>query len=176
MLKGRKVILREKRTEDAHNDYTWRCDPELARLDAAPPLAAPFSWFMASYSEELRYLSSGQRRLAVETLDGKHIGNCMYYDVDEEKKQAELGILIGERDYWDKGCGTDAVTTLVNHIFETTDLERIYLSTLDWNVRAQKCFKKCGFMPCGQLIRGGDNFIVMEIRRSWLEKAQDQTL
>ncbi len=35
MIKGKKVILREKRLEDAANDYRWRTDPELARLDGA---------------------------------------------------------------------------------------------------------------------------------------------
>ena len=34
-LHGARIILREKRLEDAEQDYIWRSDPELARLDAA---------------------------------------------------------------------------------------------------------------------------------------------
>ena len=36
-LHGAKVVLREKRVEDAEFDYRWRSDPEIARLDAASP-------------------------------------------------------------------------------------------------------------------------------------------
>jgi hypothetical protein len=45
-LRGAKVVLREKRPEDAENDYIWRSDPELARLDAALPLTMTFDRYM----------------------------------------------------------------------------------------------------------------------------------
>lgn len=171
MLKGQKVILREKRSDDAANDYAWRRDEELARLDAAPRLTLPFEFFLASYTDELNHPSRRRRRFAIDDLHGTHIGNCMYYDIDDGKKEAELGIMIGDRNYWDQGYGTDATTTLVNHIFETTHLERVYLNTLDWNVRAQRCFEKCGFAPCGRRSQGGNDFIVMEVhRRAWQER------
>ena len=73
---------------DAAEDYSWRRDPELARLDAAPPSQLSFSIFLVSYAEELRHSSHRRRRFAIDTLDGKHIGNCMYYDIDEKKNQA----------------------------------------------------------------------------------------
>jgi len=170
VLKGKKVVLREKRLEDAANDYAWRSDEELARLDAAPTLKAPFIEFLASYADELRYPSPQRRRFAIETLDGKHIGNCMYYDIDEDRGEAELGIMIGDRDYWDQGYGADAITTLLDHIFSITKLNRIYLNTLDWNIRAQRCFQKCGFVPLERAKRHNRNFIIMEIHRSSREK------
>ena len=80
-----------------------------------------------------------RHRFAVETLDGKHIGNCAYYGVNETKGEAELGIMIGDRDCWDKGYGADAVGTLLDYIFRRTNLKRIHLKTLDSNIRAQKC-------------------------------------
>jgi RimJ/RimL family protein N-acetyltransferase len=156
--------------EDAANDYTWRSDEELARLDAAPTLRIPPIDFLASYADELRHPSPQRRRFAIDTLDGRHIGNCMYYDIDEDKRQAELGIMIGDRDYWDQGYGTDAITTLLSHIFSTTKLERVYLNTLEWNIRAQRCFEKCGFVPCKRLRRYNGTFIVMETYRSSWQK------
>lgn len=173
VLKGGKVVLRGKRLDDAANDYAWRCDEELARLDAAPPLRLSFAEFLAEYAEELRYPSPRRRRFAIESPEGKHIGNLMYYDIDEGKGEAELGIMMGDRDYWDQGYGTDAIATLLDHIFNTTSLERIYLNTLDWNIRAQRCFEKSGFVPCGQVRRYGNNFIVMEICRSSSKKKQE---
>ena len=51
-ITGEKVVLREKRIEDAEDDYAWRTDEELARLDATRPLHM-------RYDEFLRY--SGRR-------------------------------------------------------------------------------------------------------------------
>jgi ribosomal-protein-alanine N-acetyltransferase len=171
-LAGRKVILREKRLSDASNDYEWRCDPELARYDAAPPLRLSFREFMLYYTEQLRQVNETRRWFAIESLDGTHIGNCMYYDLDWVKKQAKVGIIIGDRRYWSMGYGTDAVMTLVSHVFRELGLERVYLDTLDWNTRAQRCFRKCGFEICGYATSKGYHFVVMELRRSWLERPQ----
>ena len=171
MIRERKVALREKRLGDAEDDYAWQCDAELARLDAAPPLRISFSRFMATYEWEIRHSSSGRHRFAIETIDGRHIGNCMYYSVDEQRKEAEIGIMIGDRKYWDRGYGTDAIKALIHHIFEETNLQRLYLCTLTWNIRAQRCFEKCGFVPCGHLTKQGNDFMIMELWRSWYESS-----
>jgi RimJ/RimL family protein N-acetyltransferase len=173
ILTGQRVVLREKRLSDAANDYAWRSDPELARFDAASPLKLSFREFMLYYTEQLRSLKQDRRWFAVDTLNGKHIGNCMYYDVEKNRKQAKIGVIIGDRDYWDKDYGTDAVMTLVAHIFEDMNLERVYLDTLEWNARAQRCFQKCGFVVSGHINERGHNFVIMELYKSWLKSNQD---
>jgi RimJ/RimL family protein N-acetyltransferase len=170
MIKGGKVIIREKRMSDAADDYSWRSDSELARLDAAMTLKIPYKHFLTSYTDEISRSSSRRQRFAIDTLDGKHIGNCMYYNIDRLRGEAELGIMIGDRDYWSKGYGTDAVTALLGHIFNTMDIERVYLNTLEWNIRAQRCFEKCGFIPCRRRRRFNGTFVVMEMyRHLWLK-------
>jgi RimJ/RimL family protein N-acetyltransferase len=114
-----------------------------------------------------------QRRFAIETEKGKHIGNCMYYNVDEEKKEAELGIIIGDRHYWDKGYGADAVATLVKRIFAETNLEKVYLHTLESNTRAQRCFQTCGFTVSGSTVRDGHHFITMELHKKAIMKVPE---
>ena len=174
MLTGHKVVLREKTVGDADNDYTWRCDPDLCRLDAVPPLNMPYREYAGYYAEELQYPAGRRRRFAIDCVeDGKHIGNCMYYDIDWNAGQAELGIMIGDREYWSRGYGADAVKTLVKHIFNDTSVDRIYLKTLEWNIRAQRCFTKCGFITCGRTTRQGYDFLIMELHRSWLKRSGD---
>ncbi len=171
MVIGSKVILRDKKLADAQNDYAWQTDLELAQLDVALPLATTFSQYLSDYASELRYSPLNRHRFAIETLDGKHIGNCAYYDINETKCEAELGIMIGNRDYWDKDYGTDAITTLVGYIFCQANLKRIYLKTLDSNHRAQGCFEKCGFTPYGHLVRDGYSFVLMELHyKQWEEQ------
>lgn len=173
---GSKVILCDKRLADAQDDYAWQTDRELARLDAVPLLAITFSQYLADYASDLRYSTPTRHRFAVETLDGEHIGNCAYYDINETKGEAELGIMIGHRDYWDKGYGANAVTTLVSHIFRQTNLKRIYLKTLDSNHRAQRCFEKCGFTLYGHLVRDGFSFVLMELHhKKWWQGQPAET-
>jgi RimJ/RimL family protein N-acetyltransferase len=172
---GGKVKLREKKLADVRNDYRWQSDPELTRLDAAPMLTMPFSVYLLDYAAEIHRPKLNKYPLAVETLDGRHIGNCTCYDIDEKKGEAQLGILIGDRDYWDKGYGADTVNTMVDHVFQTTGLHRLYLKTLDRNLRAQKCFQKCGFKPCGYLNRNGHNFLLMELKREQWEKQHNKS-
>ncbi len=175
MIVGSKVILRDKRLADAGDDYTWATDPELARLDAAPLVTATFSQYLSDYTNGLHSPLPISHRFAVDTLDGKHIGNCSYYNINETKGEAELGIMIGIRDYWDKGYGTDTVTTLVDYIFYQTNLNRIYLKTLEPNIRAQKCFQKYGFTPYGHLAEDGFDFVLMEIYRNQWQERQTKT-
>jgi len=172
MIIGKKVILREKRLSDAKDDYKWETDHELAHLDASPIVVTTFQQYLSDYTEELGYSHPASQRFAIDTPDGKHIGNCSYYNISETMGEAELGIMIGNRDYWDNGYGTDTVTTLINHIFIQTNLSRIYLKTLDSNKRALKCFPKCGFTICGHLLKDGYSFTLMEIYRHQWQKRQ----
>ena len=170
---GELVGLRPKRPEDAIDDYTWRTDPELATFDAVQPLRMSFPDFQTLFQEELRYPTPRQRTYGIEDLaTGRHIGNCMFYDIDEFRHQAELGIMIGDKDFWGQGYGTDAVVTLIEFIFRTTGLNRVYLHTLDWNVRAQKSFAKAGFVAVNTVTRRGFTFVTMEILREAFESGK----
>jgi RimJ/RimL family protein N-acetyltransferase len=171
---GNKTRLREKKLSDVRKDYRWQADPELAKLDAAPVLAMSFSLYLLDYATALHQSHFNRYPLAIETLDGKHIGNCTFYDIDEKKSEAQLGIMIGNRDYWDKGYGTDTVNTMVDYVFRTTKLQRLYLKTLDWNLRAQKCFARCGFTSFGHLRRNGYDFTLMELKREQWEKQRTE--
>jgi RimJ/RimL family protein N-acetyltransferase len=164
-----KVKLREKKVADAARDFAWQTDTELADLDAAPRTNMSFQTYLAEYTREISFPVHTRRRFAIETLEDIHIGNCTYYSIDDKRGEAELGIMIGNRDYWDRGYGTSAVTALVGHIFQQTPLNRIYLKTLETNARAQKCFSRCGFTPYGHIKRDGYSFLLMELdRQHWL--------
>lgn len=167
---GEKVRVREKRVEDIRNEYMWRVDPELSRLDATRPMTMSYEDFFRYSKEEMQFPNYRSKRLAVETLEGVHIGNIMYYDLNMQNSQAELGIMIGDKGYWSSGYGTDTVNTLVRHLFTILELDRVYLHTLSWNYRAQASFAKSGFKLVRNVKRGGQDFILMEVLRSdWEE-------
>ncbi len=166
MTNGGKVVVCEKTLDDAANDYAWQTDPELTHLTATHPLSIAFPDYLSKYKCQLRYNRPGKYSFSIKTQDGKHIGNCTCYNIDESLGETEIGIIIGDRNYWDKGYGADAVKSLVDHVFSNIRIIRIYLKTLASNKRAQKCFAKCGFSACGQIVIGGNSYILMELHRN----------
>jgi ribosomal-protein-alanine N-acetyltransferase len=165
VARGRRIILRRKRLSDAKDDYAWRSDEDLARYDAVPALRICFTDFVASLLAQFRYPDPARRSYAIEDEGGRHIGNVMYYNLREAVGEAELGITIGDRRYWGQGYGSDAVQALVKLVFREKGVRRMFLHTLDWNVRAQRCFQKAGFVPRGTVQRNGRNFLLMETLR-----------
>lgn len=165
VARGRRVVLRKKRLADATDEYAWRRDEELARYDAAPPARSSFPEFFRQWSFDLRFTDMSRRSFAMEDEAGHHIGNVMYYNVDGRRREAEIGISIGDKGRWSHRYGSDALTTLVRYIFRQTDLQRLYLHTLDWNLRAQRSFRRAGFQACGTAWRNGQTFVIMDIWR-----------
>ncbi len=160
---GEFIRLREKRIDDIPDEYSWRVDDELSRLDATRPLTMSYDDFFRYTKEEMQFPSYRSKRLAIDTLDGVHIGNVMYYDLNVRNREAELGIMIGDKGYWGKGYGADIVKTLLTHLFLDIALDRVYLHTLTWNYRAQASFEKAGFKKVRSVRRGGQEFLLMEV-------------
>ena len=173
IVRGVNVLLREKQLDDALNDFRWRTDTELTRFDAARPLTMTYQEFLTLYREELLYPSPYRWSLAIEDNEGHHIGNIMYYNIDTLRQEAELGITIGEERFCGRGYGTEAVRLLVVHLLRQMSFRRVHLKTLAWNRRAQACFEKVGFSRYGRTHRGDDGFILMEIRREWLDSSEN---
>ena len=171
-IEGKLVRIREKKVEDIPDEYAWRVDEELSRLDATRPLTMSYDDFLKYSKEEMQFPNFRSKRLAVETIEGVHIGNVMYYDLNMRNSETELGIMIGNKEYWGKGYGTDIVKTLLKHLFEDLKLGRVYLHTLAWNYRAQSSFSKSGFREIRSVRRGGQDFLLMEVnRKDWEEEA-----
>ena len=175
---GTLVRLREKRLEDAGQDYEWRRDPELAAYDAGQPLTMSLRAFVSTVAEEVESPAPHRRSYAIETLaDGVHIGNLMYYGYDASERETELGITIGDRGYWSRGYGSDAVRAMLGYLFGERELRRVYLHTLTWNDRAQQAFGRAGFRRVRETHRGGHDFVLMEIvRDDYREQVEQERL
>ena len=172
-MRGDRVLLREKSPADIADDYRWRTDSELSQLDAGSPFRMSFDAFERHSMDELNYPATRSKRLSVDTAEGVHIGNVMFYDIDMRTRQAELGIMIGDRDYWSRGYGTETVDLLLDHMFGEYQFDRVYLHTLTWNRRAQKSFHKSGFKNVKAVRKGPYDFILMEIWREDWAKMRD---
>jgi RimJ/RimL family protein N-acetyltransferase len=111
----------------------------------------------------------------IETEEGRPIGNLGLHAIDEVQGRATLGICIGEKDYWGRGHGTDAVRQVLRYAFEDLGLRRVDLQVDEDNARGIRCYEKCGFTREGLLrahrVRQGQpvNAVVMAILRDEFE-------
>lgn len=85
------------------------------------------------------------------TLDGQVIGSIGVFRCDNiHFRTAELGYYIGEP-YWGKGYTTSAVKQVCRHVFENTDILRIFAEPFAYNTASRRVLEKAGFQYEGTL-------------------------
>ncbi len=142
VIRGEGVVLRATEPGDAESIARWFNDPEVRRY-----MGARFPGSLVDQRRRLESRSDPEKRLGlcIDTLDGRTIGICSLHRDDAEGHNAGLGIMIGEKDCWSKGYGTDATLTLCCFGFRQMDLHRIRLDVYTFNERAIRSYEKCGF-------------------------------
>ena len=153
MYTGKLVRLREYRREDIPLAQAYLNDHET-RSFLNPRVSYPYTladeekWFEKNSANNDTY------DFAIETLDrGKYIGGCGINAIDWKVGKAEVGIFIGDKDYWGKGYGADAMEVLVRFCFDQMNINKISLHVFSFNERARLCYEKCGFSVEGVLRR-----------------------
>lgn len=87
---------------------------------------------------------------AICTPEGKHIGNIKIGSINRYHLTADIGFLVGDRDYQGKGIATEAISLAVNRAFEL-GIEKVSAGAYENNVASISALKKCGFEQEGYL-------------------------
>ena len=145
-LVGERCYLSPIDPDDAPACTAWLNDPEVAA-------GITFTRRIVNVAGErnaLASLAGEPYHFAIVTLDGDElIGNCGIGDVSAVDRTGELGILIGDKRFWNRGFGADAVRLLLRFAFLTLNLNNVRLTAHSFNKRAIRCYEKCGFKQCG---------------------------
>jgi len=156
LFRGSLVRLAAEEPENiARALVRWTLDSEYFRmLDSAPQLM----WSEKKYKEWLekdvekdpaQNLFFGLRTLA----DDQLIGFMALFDESWAHGDALVSIAIGEREYWSKGYGTDAMRVMLAYAFGELNLRRLTLIVFEHNPRAIRAYEKVGFVLEGR-VRG----------------------
>jgi RimJ/RimL family protein N-acetyltransferase len=78
------------------------------------------------------------------------VGTCAFSQLDGENGSALYHITIGEKDAWGHGYGTEATQLMLDHAFGTLGLHRIALTVFEFNERAIRAYRRCGFLVEGR--------------------------
>jgi RimJ/RimL family protein N-acetyltransferase len=155
MITGDKVRLRAVEKSDLPKICQWLNDEEVMYYWGDPGNTTSLAEVERWFNQELERSRQDRKTYIIETLDGVAIGRIMYARLSLKDRSAEVdAVQIGEKDYWDKGYGTDAVMTLLKYLFNELQLHRAYIGTESYNKRAQRCYEKCGFVKEGVFREG----------------------
>jgi RimJ/RimL family protein N-acetyltransferase len=178
LLTGERLRLRPLSPNDVEDHLRWRNDPEVRYwATASDPYFGPVSRQVLerAFTDTMLMLDPRSAGIfAVDLVDGRHIGMVDYRDLDPVARSATVGITIGEKDLWSQGHGTEALSLLIQHLFDTLNLRRVQLDTWSGNERAVRAFTKLGFREEGRLreaVRGPggyrDRIVMGLLRRDW---------
>lgn len=154
MLKGDKVVLRAMRKDDLERYAEFQNDVETALLGGSgAPSPVELARVEGRFEEHVRAARPDMAWFAIDAQGIGFIGQCLLHHFDETARKCELGITIGDRDYWGRGYGRDAVKLLLKYAFRLRNMERVWLSVSGTNERAIRAYRACGFTEEGRLRR-----------------------
>ena len=151
MIKGEKVALRAIEREDLPKIWEWLNDEEVMYYWSMPGITVSLAELEHHFSRSAETKEPGRRWFTIETRDRLPIGIIAYFDLRERHHRAEIAIIIGDKEYWGKGYGADAIMALLRFLFNELGLNRVHLRVAEFNTRAIKCYEKCGFAKEGTL-------------------------
>ena len=106
------------------------------------------------------------------------IGNLSFMNIHSVHRSAEIGIMIGEKQFWNQGYGTEALRRMCQYGFEELNLHRIFLRVFEGNERGKRAYQKVGFVYEGtmrqaryHLGRYWDVDIMSIIKSDWTPKS-----
>lgn len=178
MIYGKRLRLRAVERQDLIAFQRWVNDPEVTAgllIDWPLSMADEEDWFTAT-----RQRPKYEQPLVIEVQsEGEWlaIGNVSLININWTVRSAEIGIMIGEKTFWNQGYGSEAMQTLINWAFSRLNLNRIYLHVYETNPRAIRAYQKIGFVQDGRLRqahyadgRYWDVFIMSVLRSDWQQK------
>jgi len=146
-LIGKRVYLRPFGSGDLPYIQKWLNDAELRRLigEVAPMSRAEIEkWYKGLLRDKDRIwfvivLKEGDRV----------IGEAGLLRMFKPWRFTDMSIIVGEKDAWGKGYGTEAGRILLDYAFERLGFHRVSIGVVGFNERALRFWEGLGFKKEG---------------------------
>lgn len=146
-----RVYLRAFKLEDAITTHKWRVDEEvIGTLVGRKYFVSPD--YEKKWINDAIFAPGNNIKLAVCIKDTKqHIGNVYLDNVDTFNQNAMFSLMIGEKNFWNKGLGTELTMLMLYYSFYSMNLKRVQSYQMKDNIGSIKVHQKCGFQQEGIL-------------------------
>ncbi|MBI1957282.1 MAG: GNAT family N-acetyltransferase [Candidatus Niyogibacteria bacterium] len=147
-LRGKRVVLRPPERADIPTLLRWINDMEILQYIGA--------YLPMTETGEIEWFEGLAKRRETNTIfiivtGDKPIGTIGLHDIHWRDRTATMGFMIGEKDCWGKGYGTEALMLVLHYAFHALNLHKICASVSAFNGRSLRCQEKCGFVREGLL-------------------------
>jgi len=148
IIQTERFIIRPYSEADALLWQSWDIDPDIQAympepMNAAQDISEQYKYIKECEAEEDGYYWS------IDTKAGTTIGTVALTDINGHHKLAEIGIMLGDKNYWGKGVATEVITAVVDHAFRELGVVRISAETEAGNIAISKVLEKVGFIQDG---------------------------
>ena len=146
---GMRVLLRPLERADIPTLRRWMNDPEITQfLMRVFPLMEKEEeeWIDSKHKSQNDFVLG-----IVAAKEKKLIGSIGLSGINWQHRTAITGTVLGEKEYWGKGYGTEAKMLLLDFAFNALDLYGVLSRVLAHNERSLAYGKKCGYEEIGRL-------------------------
>ncbi len=150
-LIGGKIYLSPLTKNDVSDEYiNWLNNSEVCKYNS-------HARFPYTYSKALSFLESLEKNsndivLAMRWKKNDcHLGNVSLQNINWINRSGEIAIIIGNKDYWNNGVGTEAYRLLIEYGFNVLNLNRISSGQTITNEGMIKVCEKSGMKKEGLL-------------------------
>ncbi|MUK89497.1 GNAT family N-acetyltransferase [Ornithinibacillus sp. L9] len=150
MFSSQRLQLRKVHSSDLEQYHRWRNDLDL--MTSTNPALDLYSIDETRHFVEnvLMDSNSSKSYMIEDKYSQKTIGITSLINLDLKNRNAECIIDIGEKDYWGKGYGTEALNILLDYAFLELNLHRVSLRVYSFNKAAVHVYHKLGFKEEGK--------------------------
>jgi RimJ/RimL family protein N-acetyltransferase len=144
---GRRVCLRPLARQDLVYLRKWLGDAEIRGLigETSPMSKAESEKFL----EKVRGDTERAWFMVVVKESSRVIGEAGLLRMDRAWRTTDVSVIIGEKEEWGKGYGTEVVLLLLNYAFRHLDFHRAAVGVVGFNERALRFWEKVGFRKEG---------------------------
>lgn len=146
-LHTQRLLLRNFTASDLEAFLSYRNDPEVAKYQGwSVPFPRDKGEAFIAEMKDIHAPKQGQWfQLAVELKEtGEMIGDVAYCITEADIRQAVIGFTVSSA-FWGRGFATEALTALLDYLFEDIDLHRVTADCDTENVGSWKTLEKLGF-------------------------------
>jgi len=167
---GEKCYLSPPDDSDSERIKTWDNDLEVLLGASMDGVSTPASALHRTPGQAAKLLDHMMMIVDLET--DTPIGWCALFYQIPANRHALLGIIIGDKSYWGRGYGEEAVRLILDYGFNVLNLNSVELGVYAFNRRAIRCYEKVGFRRIGvlrqaRIVAGGAyDTILMDILAS----------
>lgn len=145
VLRGDRVALTPLKFDHIYKHFEWNNDPELNHLDSELPYhEESFGEFKKRFERMVFQPPAHSQDFEI-LADDTVIGVAYVVDISEHNRHCLIGITIGNRAYWGKGYGREAMDLVLDYCFNELGMHRVAAETFEYNMGWKRLVQGSGF-------------------------------